>query len=267
LAFAGGGHVNSMKLTLITAAVAAAAVLAATAVAAPSGDTCTYTSSANGTYTLTIVTGAGIQHNGFAFHAPGLTIKTVGIPGRNGNAGLSSMPPGATGNWAGWTSDESLTGYVNATLTVDGNATGPVVVEPFASPPSSTLVWYDAVTCQGSLGAQTVSFFVKPNATWSATKHGWLLAVTVPTGGTVSAEQPVPTTAKPVPTTISPHALVQVHRVSTAAGRAVTLTVKATSRGQAELAKTGVLHVKLNVTFDAKDGREGHKTISLTLRK
>jgi len=47
----------------------------------------------------------------------------------------------------------------------------------------------------------------------------------------------------------------------------VTLLLKATPQGERVLASKAVLAVKLTVTVDSKDGREAHKTISLSLRK
>jgi hypothetical protein len=284
------------RLLLITAAVAAAAVFAATALAVPSGDTCTFLSATNGTeYTVNIVTGAGIQQYGFAFHAPGLTIKNVSVSGRNGTFSTSSgLPPGATGgNWGGWTSDESMNGTVSATLTVTGKATGPIEIVPSgtrATPATTTTTgtttttttaappaFYDTVTCKesssssattsGTVVKRAVAFSVASRAVWNAAKHGWLLSVRVPTAGLVSAVQPVATTAQPQPAQVAPHPLVQVRRVQARSAGSVTLTIKPTPRGQAALSKAGKLHVSLRVTFDASGGREGHKTISLTLRK
>jgi hypothetical protein len=262
-------------------------VLAATAVAAPSGDSCAYTSTSSGTaYTVNVVTGAGVQQYGFAFGAPGLTIQNISIAGKNGNFTTANLPPNTSGAFA---SDAATTGTVSATLTVTGKATGPIVIVPSATASSATpttttptttttaQTWYDAVTCkeatsptattQGIVVKKSVSFVVTPRAVWKAAKHGWLLSVKVPTGGIVSAIQPKATTLQAKPASIAPHPLVTVHRVSTAAARLVTLTLKPTTLGQSTLLKTAVLHVKLLVTFDAKDGREGHKTISLTLRR
>jgi hypothetical protein len=47
----------------------------------------------------------------------------------------------------------------------------------------------------------------------------------------------------------------------------VTLLVRATPQGQGALDAQGLLKVKMTVTVDSKDGREAHKTVSLTLRK
>jgi hypothetical protein len=47
----------------------------------------------------------------------------------------------------------------------------------------------------------------------------------------------------------------------------VTLTLKPTPKGLTMLTAQKMIKVKLMVTVDAADGREGHKTVSLTLRK
>ena len=47
----------------------------------------------------------------------------------------------------------------------------------------------------------------------------------------------------------------------------MTLLIKATPQGAAVLTAKGVLAVKLAITVDTRDGREAHKTVSLTLRK
>ena len=75
------------RLWAIAGALAITATLAAAVnarVEAPSGDTCTFTGSGT-TYTVNIVSGAGVQQYGVAFGAPGLTITNIGISGRNGN--------------------------------------------------------------------------------------------------------------------------------------------------------------------------------------
>src|SRR4051812_41128100 len=109
--------------------VALAAALAAGAQGVRSGDKCTY--STNGSiYTVHIATAAGVQHFGFAFGAPGLTITNVGIPGQNGGFTTSGLPANTSGAWM---SDAPLTGTVSATLTGNGSPAGPIVVVPSAS--------------------------------------------------------------------------------------------------------------------------------------
>jgi hypothetical protein len=86
--------------------------------------------------------------------------------------------------------------------------------------------------------------------------------VTIPAAGTVSAKQPLPTSIR-----VKPKPLVQAKREALNTRGKVTLLVRATPQGQAALDAQGVLKVKMTVTVDSKDGREAHKTVSLTLRK
>jgi hypothetical protein len=86
--------------------------------------------------------------------------------------------------------------------------------------------------------------------------------VTIPAAGTVSAKQPLPTSIR-----VKPKPLVQAKREALNTRGKVTLLVRATPQGQGALDAQGLLKVKMTVTVDSKDGREAHKTVSLTLRK
>jgi hypothetical protein len=234
-------------------------VLAGTANArtdVPSGDTCTY--SANGaTYTVNIVSGGGVQQYGYAFGVPGATITNVGIAGQNGNFTTAKLPANTSG---GWMSDAELTGTSSATLTLSGGGTGPVVVVPAAASQAS---YYDPVTCAAaSPTVKTISFAVAPSATYSKAAGGWHVVVTIPTAATVSAKQPLAKSAR-----VKPKPLVQAKREALGSRGKVMLLVKATPQGQAVLNAKHVLKVRLTVTVDSKDGREAHKTVTLSLRK
>jgi hypothetical protein len=242
-----------------------ATVMAGTANArtdVPSGDTCTY--SANGaTYTVNIVTGNGVQQYGYAFGVPGATITNVGIAGQNGNFTTTNLPPTTTG---GWISDAQLTGTSSATLTVSGTATGPVVVVPAANAQAS---YYDPVTCSAATGSNTggatakaLFFTVSSHVAYSKPAGGWHLGVTIPAAGTVSAKQPLAKSAR-----VKPKPLVQAKREALSSRGKVTLLLKATPQGEAVLNAKHVLKVRLTVTVDSKDGREAHKTITLSLRR
>jgi hypothetical protein len=244
------------KWWAIASCVAGAAGLAGGAKAASSGDKCTYTGSGT-TYTVNIVAGSGVQHFGFAFRVPGLTLTNVGVSGQNGQFTKSNLPPGTSGAWV---SDATLAGNVVATLTGNGRATGPIVIVPSAAPQSS---YFDPVTCSaGTAPAKTVSFTVASHAAYSAAARGWHLAVKIPVAGTVSAKQPL---AKSY--TVRPKPLVQAKREALKTPGTVTLLLKATPQGQAALAAKGALKVKITVALDTQDGREAHKTVALTLRK
>lgn len=253
------------RFLAIASLATAAAVVAATAAArsqAPSGDTCTFSASGT-TYNVNIVTGSGIQQYGFAFGVPGLTITNIAIPGQNGGFTGGKLAPNTSGAWI---SDAPLTGTVTATLTTSGSPGGPVMVVPSAAGQGS---YYDPVTCttttsnnSGGATARALAFTVASKATYSATARGWHLVVTIPVAGTVSAKQPLATSIK-----VKPKPFVQVKRATLASGGKVTLTVKTTPSGQASLNAKGSLTVRLTVTVDSRDGREAHKTVTLTLRK
>ena len=66
---------------------------------------------------------------------------------------------------------------------------------------------------------------------------------------------------------MKPKPLVQAKREALNTRGKVTLLLRATPQGQAALDAQGALKVKVTVTVDSKDGREAHKTVSLTLRK
>jgi hypothetical protein len=233
-----------------------AAAFAGNAQAAPSGDTCTYTVSGT-TTTVSVVTGSGIQQFGFAFNAPGLTITNIGVSGQNGMYTTSKLPANTSGAWI---SDAPLTGTVSASLTGSGSPTGPVVIVPSAATQSS---YFDPVTCSaGAPAEKIISFTVAHTASYSRAAGGWHLVVTIPVAGTVSAKQPLATSIK-----VKPKPVVLVKRETLNSGGKVTLLVKATPRGQAMLAAQGVLKIRLTITVDSRDGREAHKTISLSLRK
>ena len=221
----------------------------------PSGDTCSYSAN-GGTYTVDIVTGSGIQQFGYAFGIPGTTVTNVGIAGQNGSFTTSKLPPSTTGAWI---SDAQLTGTSAATLTVSGSGSGPVVIVPAAAAQAS---YYDPVTCAATVTEKPLAFTVGPRATYSKAAGGWHLVVSIPTAGTVSAKQPLAKSGK-----VKPMPLVQAKREALSSRGKVTLLLKATPQGQAVLNTQHVLKVGVTVTVDSKDGREAHKTVSLSLRR
>lgn len=255
-----------MTKSLAIVSLLAFAVLAGSAGArtqVSSGDRCTYSANGSST-TVNIVTAGGIQQFGFAFGAPGLTVTNVGVSGQNGTFTTAKLPANTTGAWI---SDAQLTGNLVATLTGSGSMSGPVVVVPSTASQSS---YYDPVTCAaatstntGGSTARALSFTVASHATYSTTARGWHLVVKIPTAATVSAKPPLAVSVNKR----YPNSLVQAKRQSLASAGKVTLLLKATPQGERVLASKGVLAVKLTVTVDSKDGREAHKTISLSLRK
>jgi hypothetical protein len=254
-----------MKTLSALATAAALMVVAATAQATPSGDTCTYgAGSSDNVYTVSILVGAGVQQYGFAVNAPGTTIKNIGVSGRNGNFTTSNLPAGSNGAWA---SDDQSTGTVSATLTLAGKATGAIVVMPrqtrASATPTGAGTYYDAITCSAAKPAPAnLSFSVASPATYFKAVRGWHLVVTVPTAAKVSAKQAILQSDK-----LHINSLVQAKQRGIKSQGKVTLTLKPTPKGLTMLTAQKMIKVKLMVTVNAADGREGHKTVSLTLRK
>jgi outer membrane lipopolysaccharide assembly protein LptE/RlpB len=109
---------------------------------------------------------------------------------------------------------------------------------------------------------KSLEFTVGSRATYTRTAGGWHLVVSIPTAGTVSAKQPLATSSK-----VKPKPLVQAKREALNSRGKVTLLLKATPQGQAVLNAQHVLRVNVTVTVDSRDGREAHKTVSLSLRR
>jgi hypothetical protein len=249
---------RKLAIALVAAAFLAPAATAHTNVV--SGDTCTYNGSGSA-YTVNIVSGAGVQQNGFAFGANGLTISNVSISGKNGNYTTANLPTGTT---AGWSSDEQLTGSLAVTLTVSGTLSGNILIIPTSSSSATT---YDTVTCALRTNPAKPALDIHVKApSYSKSAHAWRLLVNVPVAGTLSAVQPLPTNITPIKQ-LTAKALVQTHSIGTKTGGMLTLTLRPTSSGSIALASKSVIKVKLRVTFNAKDGRSAHKTVSLALRR
>ncbi|HEY3921558.1 MAG TPA: hypothetical protein VGL76_05530 [Gaiellaceae bacterium] len=251
---------KKLAIALVAAAFLAPAAGAQTKIA--SGDTCTYNGSGT-TYTVNIVSGPGVQQYGFAVSAPGVTIGNISVPGRNGNFGTSSTPPGSNGNWGGWTSDEALTGSIVATVTVSGTPTGKFTILPEGQNSAT----FDEVTCSLHLNPAKPTIDIKVSKVkYVATAHGWHLMIKVPVAGTLSAVQPLATNITPIKQ-LKAKALVQTHSIGTKTGGMLTLTLRPTSSGSTVLATKSVIKVKLRVTFNAMDGRTAQKTVSIALRR
>lgn len=91
--------------------------------------------------------------------------------------------------------------------------------------------------------------------------------MTIPAAGTVSARQLEPTTGTGAAATLTPKPLVQAHRITLGSGGKVTVMLRPTTKAAAVLRTGAGLHLRLQVTFDAADGRSANKLVSLTLRK
>jgi hypothetical protein len=61
--------------------------------------------------------------------------------------------------------------------------------------------------------------------------------------------------------------LIQGDRVSVKSAGRVALTLKPTGNGKKALEATGMIKLKLNVTFSPKNGKSASKILNLTLKK
>ena len=229
----------------------------------PSGETCTTTG--NGSeYTIHISIPPGAQPFGFAFGAPGATITNAVIPGTNGSFSTQNLPPNTTGAWV---ADSPLTGSPDATLTITGTATGRFTIVPAGS--SSQPGYLNPVTCttQTQPAPTSVAFTVVRRALYDAAAHAWHLVVVVPVAGTVSAAQLEPTTGTSSSKSVTAKPLVQSRALIVKSAARITLTLRPTAKGDADLTATGAIKVMLHVTFDARNGRSATKLVALTLRK
>jgi hypothetical protein len=258
----------------VFAASIAAAALGTTASGgslAASGDTCTATG--NGTsYTLNISIPSGSpQQYGFAFGAGGVSVTNVNIGGTQGTFSSVNLPSGSTGAWT--TLTPILPGSAVASLTTSSAVNGSFSVMPAASAQSSDQSalpsYLDAVSCaiSGSGLVPSNVFSVKKTVDYVAKSHVWHLAVTIPGPGTVSAVETRPTVGTGYAPSITVGSLVQAKNHGLKSGGTVTLVLRTTSPGLATLARTGSLKVRLDITFNPKDGKSASKILTLTLRK
>jgi hypothetical protein len=95
--------------------------------------------------------------------------------------------------------------------------------------------------------------------------HVWHLAIAISGPGTVSAVQTRPTIGTAYAPSITVESLVQARQHGLKSRGTVTLTP--TGHGLATLAATGSLKVRLDVTFNPKDGKSASKILPLTLKK
>jgi hypothetical protein len=227
-----------------------------------SGDSCT--ASGNGTaYTLHITVAPGTEQFGFAFGVAGATVTKVVIPGENGNFSTRNLAPNTSGAWV---SDTPLTGAPVVSLTTSSRATGSLTVVPFGASQSA---YFSSVRCvaTGNAPASTGAFAVDPHITYHGTARAWLMVVTIPEGGTVSAAELEATTGTGSAKPVTAKSLIQVRRVVSNTGGKVTLTLRATPIGQIGLKANGMIRLKLHVTFDSTTGKVGSELLALTLRK
>jgi hypothetical protein len=251
-------------LTFAAGGIISAFLLAGTAggtLLSPSGDTCT-ASGSNTTYTLHITIPGGAPQYGFAFVTPGTTVRSAVIPGTNGNFSAQNVSPPAAGAWL---SDSPLSGAPVATLTTSGPTTGAITIIPKSSQSSS----FDPVACALSAATRpmSIAFTVDRHVTYDGTGERWTMVVTIPEPGTVSATQLEPTTGTGAATPVTAKPQVESRRVVTNSAGKVTLTLQPTASGLTDLKARASIKVKLEISYQSREGRSADKLLSLTLER
>jgi hypothetical protein len=245
-----------MKRLFGLAAVLSAAtgVLAASAPATPTGDTC----SANGSgtaYAIEIqLASDSPQQDGFAFGAQGATVTAAKIGGvAKGTAYTTNLPANTTAAWLLGSPSAVPGAQVTASVVTNRPVTGSFTVVPYDQQHNT---WFDPVTCALSKTPVPQSNFgVQQHFAYNAGTHAWSSFVTVPGPGKVNYAQKGGT-----------QLLIAQGRVATSHAGKVKITVHPTAKGRQALTTSGALKIKLSVEFSPTNGRPATKLLSLTLR-
>jgi hypothetical protein len=234
-----------------------AAFFVAGGAAAPSGDTCAVTGSGT-TYTVVVNLPSNAAEQGaFAFGAPGgVTTSVVAAQSSPGSVLTTGLPASTTSALA----TEAVPGSsVTASLTTSAAVTGSLTVVPGNSDHTT---WFDPIACQSSgTSVASSNFTLQKTANYNATTGLWDELVSVPgSGKLIYAQRTTVTKGIPRP-------LIGSGNVTASKSGTVTLALKATPSGIAQLKKTGVLKLSLSIEFTPRGGRPVDKTVTLTLRK
>jgi hypothetical protein len=240
-------------------AVMFSASFAATAVAArtvATGDTCV--ANATGTqYTLTVSLPANApQQDGFAVGAQGGAVTDLTIGGIPGTASTTGLPSGTQKAWL-FGSPQGVPGAsVTINVQADTASAKSFTVAPYDQEHQT---WFDAFTCPVSDLTKTTAadFTIGNRFAYNARAHSWGFSITVSGAGTLAVSQNGG---------IKP--LIMARRTKVTRAGAAKMTLATTAAGRAALAKTGVLKLRLSVTFSPADGTKPRtRTLSVTLRK
>ena len=173
-------------------------------------------------------------------------------------------PPGESVR--SWITPTALTpGSVIATLTTTHEGTGSITVTPASA---STPTYFSPISCPvAHVALPGRPFTVSPGPRYAATTHSWRLGVKVSGPGVLSAVEPEPTVGTGGPAQVTGTPLVQTRRIGLKSAGTVTLTLRLTPRGEKKLGGANILHVRLEVTFNPKNGESTSKLVTLTLKK
>ncbi len=255
-----GIAVGMIFLTAFLAQFSGAAVAAT-----PSGDTCTATGGGT-SYTLSITLGpSSPAQSSFAVGASARHITNISDSGQTGQFSASGLPSGTTG--ALLLGNPAVPGEsTSIAVTTSGSVASAFTLVPQSSPSGTYL---DPVSCPLEAGTapKSSNFTIDPHVVYSAAAKRWHLVVAIPGAGMVSAAQPEPTVGTAGSASVTAASLVQAKRVILKTAGKVTLKLRATPSGQARLASTGALKLKLAVTYAPTGGKSATKMLHLTLRK
>jgi hypothetical protein len=256
------------KCCIAVGAIVLAAYLAqssgASVAATPSGDTCTATGSGT-SYTLSVTLGANSPaQSGFAIGTSARHVTNIEGSGQMGQFGTSSVPPGTTGELILGTA--AVPGEsTSLAVTTSGAVKDHFTLVPQSSSPGTV---FAAISCPlEQTSVPKSNFTVNPHPVYSAAAKRWHLVVAIPGAGMVSAQQPEPTVGTAGSASVTAPALVVTKRAGLKTAGKVTLILRTTPKGEARLASTGALTLKLAVTYDPTGGKSATKMLQLTLRK
>jgi hypothetical protein len=111
------------------------------------------------------------------------------------------------------------------------------------------------------------AFTVDRRVSYDPISKAWRLSVKIADAGRVSAIEPELTIGTASSRSRTEKPLVQVRGQTLKSAGRVTLMLRPTARGQAMLATSGSIKLKLAVTFLPDGGTSGMKSISLVLKK
>jgi hypothetical protein len=239
-------------------------VSAGAAPAATTDDSCTATGHGTSyTLSVTIPSDAPAQY-GFAVSSRGGRVTNIALAADQGIFSTRSLPNGASGAWI--TLSPVLPGSAVLDVTTDGPIDGQFTVTPASS---SSPAYFAPLPCplSGTAAPPKASFTVGRLASYDPGARAWRLRVTIPGAGTVYATEPEPSVGTGSSKQVTQKPLVQSRRVGLSSAGTVTLTLRPTARGAAQLTTKRALAVRLEVVYAPKGGRAGTKIVDLTLEK
>jgi hypothetical protein len=248
--------------------IAYAALLAPTAGAVPSGDTCAATGDGTA-YTLNITLPPNApDQTGFAFGAPNVKVTKVTIATTSGGGGGSqgggftteSLPANTTAAWRLGTPAAVPGSTISANLTTSGPVQGSFTVVPMH--PQAPNVYFDPIVCVlAKPNLVSNKFTAQKRATYHAATGAWHVLVTIPDRGTLIFVH------KTLARKGTPGPFIQSGRVAAKSGGKYRLALKPTAAGRAALKEKGSMEVSLNIQYSPRGGKPANKVVNLNLKR